>query len=100
MTMSVAEQQTASEKLPRSPEAQLAGSSMLGAVFVLASLYLIFSFLPTVWHQLFAGTEPGKEILNPFVSGALLLIVSLAAIVGLCFLGYWLDKNYHHKGVR
>jgi preprotein translocase SecE subunit len=96
--MSVAEQ-TATEKIPRSPEAQLAGSSFLGAWFVLASLGLIFSFLPTGWHQAFAG-EPGKELLNPFLSGALLIMVSLAAMVGIGLLGYWLDKTYHVPGLR
>jgi preprotein translocase SecE subunit len=97
--MSVAEQ-TAIERVPRSPEAQLAGSSLLGSLFVLASLGLIFSFLPTGWHITFAGAEAGKEILNPFLSGSLLLMVSIAAMVGIGFLGYWLDKNHHQPGLR
>ena len=97
--MSVAEP-TTSEPVPRSPEAQLAGASLVGALFLLGSFLFIFSILPTVWHQMFAGTATTKEILNPFLSGALLLIVCIGAIVGVGFLGNWLDKNYSQKGVH
>jgi len=97
--MSVAEQ-TTSEPIPRSPESQLAGASLVGSIFLLGSLFLVLSGLPTFWHETFGGSATTKAILNPFLSGALLLIVSIGAIIGLGFAGHWLDKNYSQKGLR
>ena len=97
--MAVAEQ-TASEQVSYSPEAKLAGSCLLGSLFVLGSLALIFNILPTAWHQWFGATETTKEFLNPFLSASLLMIVELIAIVLVGFAGYWLDKNYSARGLR
>jgi preprotein translocase SecE subunit len=94
MTMSVAEY-TASERVPRSPQVQLAASSFLGALYVLFSLGFVFSGLPTLWGQIFP-----KEIVNEFLSGALLILVSALALAGVGYLGYMLLKAHDQKGVR
>ena len=96
--MSVAEQ-TASPKAESSPQAQLAASSFVGAVYLLVCLQLIFGALPTLWSNLFrqvvddAGVVIAKPILEPFLSGALLLLTTIAALVVFGVVSYRLDKQ-------
>src|SRR5271165_4066406 len=92
MAMSVAEQR-ATTKLQRSPHIQLAVSSLLGAVFVLLSLWLVFGGLPYFW-----GEHVPLE--NEFLSGALLLIAGLLVGMGLWYVGYQLEKSHAQHGLR
>lgn len=92
--MSVAEQ-TYSERVPRSPQALVAGGSFVGAVYVLGSLIFIFGGLPALWGHWFP-----KQVVNEFLSGALLLLASLVAIVLLGYVGYRLEKASEVKGLR
>ncbi len=82
--MSVAEK-TVAEKPPRSPHQQLAASSLLGALYVLFSLGMVFSGLPYLWGTL------ETIIQNEFLSSALLLIVEIGACVGFVFFGKALE---------
>jgi preprotein translocase SecE subunit len=99
--MSVAEKPI-TETPTRSPSAQLAWHSLLGGIFVLASLWLILVGLPLIWtdvlHLGASGQTPG--LFNEFLSGALLLMVTGAAIVGLGYLGLQMEKGYYAKGLR
>src|ERR1700686_2173373 len=94
--MAVAEKPVA-EKITRSPEAQLAISSLLGALYVLFSLWVVFGGIPELWNSLFhplvaeGTTYKVVDVLNPFLSSALLLLVEMAVIVGLVFLGRLLE---------
>lgn len=92
--MSVAEQ-TYSERVPRSPHVHLAGTSFLGALYVLTGLVLIFGALPAAWDQLFP-----KELVNEFLSGALLILASLVALAAYFYIGYRLEKANEVRGLR
>lgn len=109
--MAVAEQTTPDEypQTPRSPQVQLASVSFLAAWFILASLAVIFSVLPSVWDYLFKDGEGilyatdnqgTKTWMNDFLSSALLLLMSIFAMVGIGYLAYRLDKKYEQKGLR
>jgi preprotein translocase SecE subunit len=91
MAMSVAEQ-PATQKAPRSPHVQLALSSLLGAVFLLFSLWVVFGALPYLWDYL--------GIANEFLSSALLLIVTALVACGLWYAGYHLEKINAKHGLR
>src|SRR3979490_1648858 len=92
MAMSVVEQPV-TEKAPRSPHLQLALSSLLGAVYVLVSLWVVFGGLPYTWGEYLPFT-------NDFLSGALLLIATLAVGLGLWYVGYRLEKGHAQHGLR
>jgi preprotein translocase SecE subunit len=92
MAMSVAEI-PATESTSRSPHVQLALSSFLGAVYLLASLWLVFAGLPYAWGE-FVPLE------NEFLSGALLLIATLGVGAALWYVGYQLDKTHARHGLR
>src|SRR2546423_1569939 len=92
MAMSVAEQLVA-EKAPRNPQAQLAYSSLLGAVYVLVSLWVVFGGFPYLWGEI-------VPLANEFLSGALLLIATLASGTCLWFIGYHLHKAHGQHGMR
>ena len=54
--------------------------SLVGVLFLLASLAIVFELIPTLWWgfwESYAGTE------SRFVGGSLLLLVGIAAVVGL-----------------
>jgi len=83
--MAVAEK-TIAEKAFRNPERELAFKSLLGAVYVLAGLGIVFAGLPWLWSQAFTDV-------NPFLTGALLLIVDACVAVGLVLGGRYLEKS-------
>jgi preprotein translocase SecE subunit len=100
--MAVAEKPVA-EKLAGSLEARLAKNSLLGGVFVLLSLWIVFGGLPELWKRLFHPlTSSGKveDLLNPFLSSALLLLVEIGVIVGLFFIGRVLETPNPVHGLR
>src|SRR5262249_19268300 len=103
--MAVAEKPV-TEKAARSPEAQLARSSLLGALFVLLSLWIVFAGIPELWNRLFhplvpeGATYKVLDLMNPFLSSALLLLVEIGVIVGLFFLGRVLETPNPVHGLR
>src|SRR5262249_44768683 len=92
MAMSVAEQPV-TERAPRSPHTQLALSSLLGAVYALFSLWVVFGGLPYFWGAHLA-------LANEFLSGALLLIACIVVGVGLWYVGYQVEKSHTQPGLR
>ena len=92
MAMSVAEKPVA-ETAPRSPYLQLALSSILGAVYLLFSLWVVFGALPYFWGTYLAFA-------NEFLSGALLLIATFIIGFGLWYVGYHLEKAHAQHGMR
>jgi preprotein translocase SecE subunit len=86
---------TIPEAPPRDPVKQLAVASFLGALYVLFCLGLVFGQLPILWDLL--GIQ---EATNPFLSDALLLIVSLCVIVGLVFVGWRLEGSHALPGLH
>lgn len=91
------------EKTARSPEAQLAISSLLGALYVLLSLWIVFGGIPELWNQVFHPLNSAgvvENLLNPFLSSALLLLVELAVILGLVILGKLLETPNPVHGLR
>ena len=92
MAMSVAEKPVA-EAASRSPHLQLAFSSLLGAVYVLVSLWVVFAGLPYLW-----GTY--VPMANEFLSDALLLIATLIVGMGLWYVGSQLEKGQAQHGLR
>lgn len=84
------------ETTPRKAENALARSSLLGGLFVLAGLWLVFAGLPALWDLL--GVDGA---LNVFLSGTLLLFAEAGLIVGLFFLGWHLERTYQPpRGTR
>ena len=90
--MSVAEQPVA-ETTPRSPHLQLAFSSLLGAGYVLLSLWVFFAGFPLFWDEFLAPA-------NPFLSDGLLLIATMIVGLGLWYVGYQLEKTRAQHGLR
>lgn len=94
--MSVAEKPV-TETVPRSPSVQLALNSLLGAVFVLVSLWVVLAGIPMAWSEVI---NPNNAIFNPFLSAALLMAVCVAALVGLGYLGIQAERANYQKGLR
>jgi preprotein translocase SecE subunit len=86
---------TTPESATRSPHQRLVVSSVLGALYVFFSFALIFAGLPTLWDVLDLGA-----LLNPFLAGSLLILVTLPAIVGLVLLGLKLEGPHPQPGAR
>lgn len=89
---SVAEHPVA-ETAPRSPHLQLAMSSLMGAVYVLFSLWVILGGLPFFWGEYLAPA-------NEFLSSALLLIVTAVVGIVLWYVGHLLDLKHTQHGLR
>ena len=94
--MAVAEKTLADTKTqtPRR-ELSLGLASVVGGVIVLAGLGLVFGALPVFWSDILPTGS-----MNPFLSGALLLLVSIAALAGVCFALYSVDKTLAMPGLR
>jgi len=83
------------EKAPPSPRRGLLASSLFGAIYVLASLYVIFAGLPLFWNEVVRLHE-----VNAFLSGALLILLEIGTIVGLIFLTRALEGTNPPHGLR
>jgi preprotein translocase SecE subunit len=92
MAMSVAEKPVAAVTR-RSPHFQLAFSSLLGALYVLVSLWVVFAGLPYLWGSF-------VPLANEFLSDALLLIATLVVGLGLWFVGMQLERSHAQHGLR
>jgi preprotein translocase SecE subunit len=99
MAMSVADKPVV-QPTPRSPQQQLAMGSLLGAVYVLLSLWVIFAGIPTLWDLLTYHQNPELRLLNDFLSEALLLLLVLAIAVVLGYGAYRLVALQPRKGLR
>jgi preprotein translocase SecE subunit len=86
---------TSPEAPPRNPVQQLALHSLVGALFLLFSLGLVLGQLPILWEWVEESLG-----LNRFLSEALLLIVTGGVIVGLFFLGRFLEGPHPQAGLR
>jgi len=73
------------ETTTRQPLDSVAVGGLLGALYVLGSLALVFWVIPTLWGA--SLSAPITSVLGSFIDAALLLLVMLAAGVGLAFLG-------------
>src|ERR1700749_4014860 len=96
MTMAVAEK-TLAETTKDAPrrELGLGIASLVGGVILLAGLGLVFGALPVFWSDILP-----TGAMNPFLSGALLLLVSIAALVAVCYGLYAADKSLAIPGLR
>jgi len=92
MAMSLAEKPVA-EATPRSPHLQLALSSILGAIYVLFSLWVVFGGFPYFWGE-------HLDFGNEFLSSTLLLIATAGVGLGLWYVGHQLEKAHGRHGLR
>src|SRR5262249_46158016 len=83
------------ETAPRDPRQVLRTHSALGALYFLASLWLVFVGLPTLWRWL-----DMSNIFNEFLADSLLFLVTLPAIFGLILLGRNLEGEHPVHGQR
>jgi preprotein translocase SecE subunit len=92
----------AMEQTPQMAQQQLTVVSVIGGALLLGSLWLVLAGLPwfweTGWASVFAENNTLKN--NGFLSGALLILVELAAIGGLCYLGFHGLQKQTQPGVR
>src|SRR5438105_14967477 len=87
---------TSPETTPRSPVTHLAVNSLLGALYLLFAVGTVLTGLPVLWNE---ALEINKHV-NEFLSGALLLMAELGAIVGLFVLGRVLEGPHPQRGQR
>src|SRR5271154_7040218 len=92
--MAVAEK-TTPETVSRNPQQQLAVSSLLGALYLLFSIGLVLSGLPTLWREINVTAAFNN---NVFLAEALLLVVTLPVMVGLVLIVLYLQ--HPQRGVR
>lgn len=99
--MSVAEKPI-TETATKSPSAQLALQSLAGGVLLLVAVWVILAGLPLIWTDLLGlgGTVERAGLFNEFLSGALLLMVTLGAAAGLGYVLLQLEKSNYTKGLR
>jgi preprotein translocase SecE subunit len=93
--MSVAET-PATEQVPQNPQKPFAAQSLLGGLFLLASVALVFSALPMFWGE----TLQIPAYTNDFLSSALLFVVAALAITGLWIVGQRVVGGSSIPGVR
>jgi preprotein translocase SecE subunit len=93
--MAVAVKTTAVEVALRNPRQVLMVRSVVGALYILGSLWLVFVGLPAFWRV--AGMA---RIFNEFLADSLLLLVTLPVIFGLFLLGRILEGPNPAHGVR
>ncbi len=94
--MSVADTPATEQRRPQNPQMPFAVQSLLGGLFLLGSVALVFAALPMLWSE----TLRIPEHSNPFLSSALLLVLSLVAIAGLWYVGRGVVGGSSIPGVR
>ena len=76
-------------------------AGLVGGCVLLAGLGLIFGALPVFWSELFPPAKPNEPAkVNEFLSGALLLIAGMAAILAVGYVWFRLDKAFSIPGIR
>jgi preprotein translocase SecE subunit len=93
--MAVAETTTPVESRPRDPRQQLMISSVLGALYFLASLWMVLVGLPTLWRM-----ANMSGLFNEFLADSLLFLVEVPTIFGLFVLGKILEGPHPTHGMR
>src|ERR1700722_17665044 len=93
--MAVAEKTNAVEVTPRNPRQVLMLHSVLGALYFLAGLWLIFMGLPTLWRIIDLA-----NITNEFLADSLLFLVTVPAIFGLFVVARVLEGPNPIHGLR
>ncbi|MBI3410739.1 MAG: preprotein translocase subunit SecE [Planctomycetes bacterium] len=78
---------------PMNARLQLGISSLVGGALVLIALWFVFAGLPLLWEEI-------TGVINEFLSGALLLVLSLAVIVALSYFAYHLERSHSIPGLR
>jgi len=94
--MAVAVKTSTGARTPDKPGG-LAVLSLLGVVYLVATLAIVFKLLPSLWWSAWEGVGLGSAA---FVGAALLAIIELAAIVGLVYGGAKLLGSNPPTGVR
>jgi preprotein translocase SecE subunit len=94
--MAVAEKPT-TKASSRAPAQQLALASLAGAAYLVAAICLVLSGIPTLWEY---WTGIDQMIDNPFLSTALVILVSVAAAVGLAVMWKKLEGSNPLRGQR
>jgi preprotein translocase SecE subunit len=79
----------------RDPRQQLMISSLLGAIYFLASLWLVLVGLPTLWRILNMN-----GVFNEFLADSLLFLVEIPTIFGLFVLARKLEGPHATHGMR
>ena len=95
--MSVAETSAPSLAAVRAPYQQLAMHSLIGGAFLLFSIWFVLAGLPLLWSD---GLGIETFLNNEFLASALLMVVSLVAIVGFFFLFQNLERQFQQPGLR
>ena len=72
-------------------------ASFAGAAFILLGIFAAGYLVPTFWNQ---SVEPVIRPAGPFVSGFLRIVVQLAALGGLVYVGSMLSGAHPPKGLR
>src|SRR5438128_919518 len=93
MAMSVAER-IEIQRGPANPRLQLGLASLVGGALILLALWTLFAGLPLAWEEVVGST------VNPFLSGALLLITSIVLAFALGYAAYHLEKSFSMPGLR
>jgi preprotein translocase SecE subunit len=93
--MAVAEKLSAVETAPRHPRQVLMLHSALGALYFLASLWLVFLGSPTLWRILDLA-----NVFNEFLADSLLFLVGFPVIFGLFVIGKYLEGPHPVRGLR
>jgi preprotein translocase SecE subunit len=84
----------APEATAQSPFDRLAVSSLVGLVYVLAAVGIVYNAIPAVWAQTVA------PVLNPIMSGFLMVVAMIVAAGGLGWLGLRLVSYQPAHGLK
>src|SRR5947209_20300583 len=88
---------TGSETTPRSLLGQhLAVSCLLGALYVLFAVGMVFTGIPVLWNDVLGI----NQALNVFLSDALLLLVLVAAVGAFIVAGRLLEGPHPPRGLH
>lgn len=95
--MAVAENPVATSPAPRTTPRDLnvGLASIVGGVVILLGFLAVFAALPVVWSEMLP-----TQTMNEFLSGALLLIVGIAALVAVLYIWFKLDQAFPAPGLR
>ena len=94
--MATAVEPSSQQTTPPNPQASLVFASLVGAVYVLAALAVVFYAVPVVWRETVAPQLGGFS----FIDVALRITVQIIAAVGLVWFGQSLAGANPPKGIR
>jgi preprotein translocase SecE subunit len=90
------------EQSPQTAQQHRTINSVLGAVLILAAVWVVLAGLPWFWGSAWASVFAENPTLrnNMFLSGALLILAELLTIGGLCYVGFHALQKQTQPGVR